>query len=152
PVWRAKPPPALPARGGPAISATSSRRVVPSGPRPRGDTSESRLAPRRGATSAATGKVAGGNERPLTPPVERAPRGPFADAVASLSDRALRRLLGARAYLRGCDYVRRHAVGDIVVEDSGARAIVRGTAQTPYEVRVALAPNGISSQCNCPAF
>src|SRR5207248_9351318 len=93
------------------------------------------------------GETSGG----LTPPVERAPRGPFADAVASLSDRALRRLLGARAYLRGCDYVRRRAVGDIVVDDGGARAIVRGTAQTPYEVRVSLAPNGISSQCNCPA-
>ncbi len=79
-------------------------------------------------------------------------RGPFADAVATLSDRALRRLLGARAYLRGHDYYRRNAVSDVAVDEDGARAIVRGTAQTPYEVRVALAPSGISSQCNCPAF
>jgi superfamily II DNA or RNA helicase len=90
-----------------------------------------------------------------SPPAERVPgrmTGPFADAVAMLSDRALRRLLGARAYLRGCDYVRRRAVSDVALDDTSARAIVRGTAQTPYEVRVSLAPNGISSQCNCPAF
>ncbi|MEO7094665.1 MAG: SWIM zinc finger family protein, partial [Polyangiales bacterium] len=90
-----------------------------------------------------------------SPPAERVPgrmSGPFADAVAMLSDRALRRLLGARAYLRGCDYVRRRAVADVALDESSARAIVRGTAQTPYEVRVSLAPNGISSQCNCPAF
>ncbi len=88
-----------------------------------------------------------------SPQLERVPaRGPFADAVASLSDRALRRLLGARAYLRGCDYVRRHAVSDLVVEEAGARAVVRGTAQTPYEVRVTLSQSDISSQCSCPAF
>ena len=31
---------------------------------------------------------------------------PFTEALSTLNDRALRRLLGARAFLRGYDYVR----------------------------------------------
>ena len=38
---------------------------------------------------------------------------PFSDAISSLNDRALRRLLGARAFLRGYDYVRRRAVENL---------------------------------------
>ena len=52
---------------------------------------------------------------------------PFTDAISTLNDRALRRLLGARAFLRGYDYVRRHAVDAVVVEDAAARGQVRGT-------------------------
>jgi superfamily II DNA or RNA helicase len=77
---------------------------------------------------------------------------PFTDALSTLNDRALRRLLGARAYLRGYDYVRRHAVGDIVIEDAGARGQVRGTEAEPYRVTIQLSPNGFSSTCTCPAF
>ena len=77
---------------------------------------------------------------------------PFSDAISTLNDRALRRLLGARAFLRGYDYVRRHAVDQVSVEDAGARGQVRGTEPTPYSVHVSLTPNGISSECSCPAF
>jgi superfamily II DNA or RNA helicase len=77
---------------------------------------------------------------------------PFTDALSTLNDRALRRLLGARAYLRGYDYVRRHAVGDIVIEEAGARGQVRGTETEPYRVTIQLAPSGFSSTCTCPAF
>ena len=77
---------------------------------------------------------------------------PFNDAVSTLNDRALRRLLGARAYLRGYDYVRRHAVDDIVVEDASARGHVRGTDAEPYRVGLHLTPNGFTSTCTCPAF
>ncbi|MGZ3450132.1 MAG: DEAD/DEAH box helicase [Polyangiales bacterium] len=91
-----------------------------------------------------------------TPHLERGPvaqpTGPLAEAVASLSDRALRKLLGARAYLRGVDYVRRNAVTDIVVEQAQARGHVRGSADAPYDVKIALSPEGIGSQCNCPLF
>jgi hypothetical protein len=41
---------------------------------------------------------------------------PFTDALSTLNDRALRRMLGARAFLRGYDYVRRRAVDDVAVE------------------------------------
>jgi superfamily II DNA or RNA helicase len=77
---------------------------------------------------------------------------PFTEALSTLNDRALRRLLGARAYLRGYDYVRRHAVEDIAVEDASARGQVRGTEPEPYRVTLQLTPSGFSSTCTCPAF
>ncbi len=77
---------------------------------------------------------------------------PFTDAISTLNDRALRRLLGARAFLRGYDYVRRHAVDNVVIEEGAARGDVRGTDSEPYHVTIQLAPTGISSSCTCPAF
>jgi superfamily II DNA or RNA helicase len=77
---------------------------------------------------------------------------PFTEALSTLNDRALRRLLGARAFLRGYDYVRRHAVEDIKLEDASARGQVRGTETDPYRVTLQLTPNGFSSECTCPAF
>ncbi len=91
-----------------------------------------------------------------SPHIERGtgaqPSGPLAEAVANLSDRALRKLLGARAYLRGVDYVRRGAVTEISVESASATGRVRGSADAPYGVTIGLAPNGIASQCECPLF
>src|SRR5579863_2346613 len=69
-----------------------------------------------------------------------------------MNDRALRRLLGARAYLRGYDYVRRHAVENIVIDDAGARGSVRGTDAEPHKVTLQLTPTGFNSSCTCPAF
>jgi hypothetical protein len=77
---------------------------------------------------------------------------PFTEALSTLNDRALRRLLGARAYLRGYDYVRHHAVEDIVVDEAGARGQVRGTDSEPYRVALQLTPAGFTSRCTCPAF
>src|SRR6185436_1471556 len=77
---------------------------------------------------------------------------PFTEAVSTLNDRALRRLLGARAFLRGYDYVRRHAVDGLAVEDATARGSVRGTEPVPYEVSLQLTPAGFTSTCTCPAF
>src|SRR5215468_3730851 len=59
---------------------------------------------------------------------------PFTEALSTLNDRALRRLLGARAYLRGYDYVRRHAVDNIQVDEASAKGQVRGSDPEPYEV------------------
>src|SRR5436305_7963376 len=77
---------------------------------------------------------------------------PFSEAVSTLNDRALRRLLGARAFLRGYDYVRRHAVDGLTVEDASAKGSVRGTEPVPYDVSLQLTPTGFSSTCTCPAF
>jgi superfamily II DNA or RNA helicase len=77
---------------------------------------------------------------------------PFIDALSALNDRALRRLLGARAFLRGYDYVRRHAVDGLTLEEAAASGQVRGAEPEPYRVRVQLTPSGISSECSCPAF
>ena len=38
---------------------------------------------------------------------------PISDALSTLSDRGLRRLLGARTFLRGLDYARRRVVEDV---------------------------------------
>jgi superfamily II DNA or RNA helicase len=77
---------------------------------------------------------------------------PFTEAIATLNDRALRRLLGARAFLRGYDYVRRHAVDQIQIGDASAKGHVRGTEPEPYNVQLQLTPGGFASECTCPAF
>ena len=77
---------------------------------------------------------------------------PFTDAISNLNDRALRRLLGARAFLRGYDYVRRRAVENVEVAEASARGAVRGTEPSPYNVQLQLTPTGFTSECSCPAF
>ena len=77
---------------------------------------------------------------------------PFTEALSQLNDRALRRLLGARAFLRGYDYVRRQAVSDVQMEEISARGAVRGTDPEPYSVKLQVTPTGFTSECSCPAF
>jgi superfamily II DNA or RNA helicase len=77
---------------------------------------------------------------------------PFTEALSQLNDRALRRLLGARAFLRGYDYVRRQAVSDVQMEEISAKGQVRGTDPDPYSVKLQVTPTGFSSECTCPAF
>lgn len=77
---------------------------------------------------------------------------PFTEALSQLNDRALRRLLGARAFLRGYDYVRRQAVSDVQLEEISARGAVRGTEPEPYAVKLQVTPTGFNSECSCPAF
>ncbi len=77
---------------------------------------------------------------------------PFTDALSQLNDRALRRLLGARAFLRGYDYVRRHAVSDVAMQELSASGHVRGTDPEPYTVQLQVTPAGFTSECSCPAF
>ncbi len=77
----------------------------------------------------------------------------ISDALTTLSDRGLRRLLGARTFLRGLEYFRRRVVEDISVNDATASGVVRAAdSAEPYPVTVELTPDGIKSQCNCPAF
>ncbi len=76
----------------------------------------------------------------------------ISDALSTLSDRGLRRLLGARTFLRGLEYFRRRVVDDITVNDTTASGTVRATDSEPYPVTVELTPDGIKSQCSCPAF
>ncbi|APR79423.1 Helicase, SNF2/RAD54 family protein [Minicystis rosea] len=76
----------------------------------------------------------------------------ISDALSTLSDRGLRRLLGARTFLRGLEYFRRRVVEDINVEDTTASGTVRASDSEPYPVKVELAADGIKSHCNCPAF
>ena len=77
---------------------------------------------------------------------------PISDALSTLSDRGLRRLLGARTFLRGLEYFRRRVVEDINIGDMSANGVVRATDSEPYPVTVELTPDGIKSQCSCPAY
>ena len=76
----------------------------------------------------------------------------ISDALSTLSDRGLRRLLGARTFLRGLEYFRWRVVEDISVNDMTASGTVRATDSEPYPVNVELTPDGIKSQCSCPAY
>ncbi|MBK9264278.1 MAG: SNF2 helicase associated domain-containing protein [Polyangiaceae bacterium] len=77
---------------------------------------------------------------------------PITDALSTLSDRGLRRLLGARTFLRGLEYFRRRVVEDVEVRDMSASGIVRASDSEPHPVRVELSPDGIKSHCTCPTF
>ena len=76
----------------------------------------------------------------------------LADALSTLSDRGLRRLLGARTFLRGLDYEKRKVVEEVGVTESNATGKVKGSDPEPYEVTIRLGGEGITSQCTCPAF
>ena len=77
---------------------------------------------------------------------------PISDTLSTLSDRGLRRLLGARTFLRGLEYARRRVVEDIQILETSAQGQVRGSDPDPYAVKVMLSPEGIKSECNCPVF
>ncbi|HTA91377.1 MAG TPA: SWIM zinc finger family protein, partial [Polyangiaceae bacterium] len=76
----------------------------------------------------------------------------LSDALSTLSDRGLRRLLGARTFLRGLDYEKRKVVEDVSVNESSAQGRVKGSDPDPYEVSIRLGGEGITSSCTCPAF
>src|SRR5262245_10802517 len=76
----------------------------------------------------------------------------ISDALSTLSDRGLRRLLGARTFLRGLDYEKRRVVEDVDVNEASAHGRVKGSDPEPYEVTIRLGGEGITSHCTCPAF
>jgi len=77
---------------------------------------------------------------------------PISDALTTLSDRGLRRLLGARTFLRGLEYFRRRVVDDVLIEGNSASASVRGSEPVPFAVKIELSSDGIQSSCSCPVF
>lgn len=76
----------------------------------------------------------------------------LADALSTLSDRGLRRLLGARTFLRGLDYEKRKVVENVAIDEAQATCTVKGSDAEPYDVSIRLGGEGITSSCNCPAF
>ena len=76
---------------------------------------------------------------------------PIADTLSTLSDRGLRRLLGARTFLRGLEYARRRVVDDIQIAETTAEGRVRGSDPDPYAVKVKITPEGICEKIftNC---
>ncbi len=78
---------------------------------------------------------------------------PIAVHVARLSDRAIQRLVGGNAFLRGRLYARRNAVTDLATDGYAASARVRGRTDEPYTVQTSLTGDAqVHSQCSCPAW
>lgn len=73
----------------------------------------------------------------------------IADALATLSDRGLRRLLGARTFLRGLEYARRRIVEDVVVERESCSGKVKSPDGPPAAPRLVLTADGIKGECTC---
>jgi superfamily II DNA or RNA helicase len=64
----------------------------------------------------------------------------------------LRRLLGARTFLRGLEYFRRRVVEEVGINGTVASGRVRANDQSPFSVTVELTSDGIQSTCSCPVF
>ena len=78
---------------------------------------------------------------------------PIARYVAKFSDRAIQRLVGGNAFLRGRQYARRGHVHDLVASDREASAQVRVKADTHIAPTVRLGgEDQLESQCECPAW
>jgi superfamily II DNA or RNA helicase len=81
------------------------------------------------------------------------PPGPLAQHTSRLSDRAIQRLVGGNAFLRGRLYARRGAVAELRADERSAGAQVRGRTDEPYAVDVTLSEDGaLVSKCTCPAW
>jgi len=92
---------------------------------------------------------------PLSPSVEsNEPKTPIADFVGRMSDRAIQRVVGGNAFLRGRLYARRKAVQGI--ETIGKRVageIAVRSAEQPYKTSVEIDEEGkLLSACTCPGF
>lgn len=82
------------------------------------------------------------------------PKTPIADAVGKMSDRAIQRVVGGNAFLRGRLYARRKAVQNL--ETIGRKVtgeIAVRSAELPYSTSVEVDDEGkLLSSCTCPGF
>ncbi len=108
-------------------------------------------------TSEATVETAEGNGGAVSSPqpaTQTVPRPPIAEHVAKLSDRAIQRIVGSNAWLRGRSYARRGSVEHL----SAHGRSVSGEIQVrnhpePYRPRAVLQEDGsFVSECNCPGW
>jgi superfamily II DNA or RNA helicase len=77
----------------------------------------------------------------------------IAQHVAKLSDRAIQRITGGNAFLRGRLYARRNAVVDLNASGTTASAKILVRADQPYETQLGLTSEGqVISHCSCPAW
>lgn len=72
--------------------------------------------------------------------------------VGKMSDRAIQRLVGGNAFLRGRIYARRNAVSDLVAGGNEARCRVVVRQDEPIDTKVVLANGSVTSQCGCQAW
>jgi superfamily II DNA or RNA helicase len=88
-------------------------------------------------------------------PTWREPTTSVAKKLASMSDRAIQRVTGGNAFLRGRLYARRKAVEGLAEEEhSASGAISVRTADEPYRTTVTYSEDGDTweSSCTCPGW
>ena len=76
----------------------------------------------------------------------------IAQYVGRFSDRAIQRLVGGNAFLRGRIYARRNAVSNLHAEGMQASCDVLIKSDEPITVSAELAGNELRSQCTCQAW
>ncbi len=88
-------------------------------------------------------------------PTWREPTTVVAKKLASMSDRAIQRVTGGNAFLRGRLYARRKAVDNLAEEETSASGEISvRTADEPYHTTVAYDEEGDTwrSSCTCPGW
>lgn len=87
-------------------------------------------------------------------PGEGGEKPPIVRRVVEMSDRAIQRVTGGNAFLRGRLYARRKSVEGLVAEGDEVHGEIHiRSAEEPYSTRVKLAEDGgFESQCNCPGW
>ncbi|MDH5670590.1 MAG: DEAD/DEAH box helicase [Myxococcales bacterium] len=81
-----------------------------------------------------------------------APTSAIALHVGKFSDRAIQRLVGGNAFLRGRIYARRNAVDELSVQGARVSCKVRLKTDAPIDVSADLVEGELRSTCACPAF
>jgi superfamily II DNA or RNA helicase len=76
----------------------------------------------------------------------------IAQNVGRFSDRAIQRLVGGNAFLRGRIYARRNAVSNLKAEGTHASCDVLIKTDEPITVAIDLVGSEIRSQCGCQAW
>ena len=81
-------------------------------------------------------------------------RSPVAAYVGTMSDRAIQRVVGGNAFLRGRLYARRQSVEDLRDHGNVVEAEIRvRNADEPYRPSAELTGDGVfKSRCNCPVW
>ncbi|RLB37946.1 MAG: hypothetical protein DRH30_12335, partial [Deltaproteobacteria bacterium] len=88
-------------------------------------------------------------------PTWREPTTPVATKLASMSDRAIQRVTGGNAFLRGRLYARRKAVENLSEEEHSASGEISvRTADEPYRTQITYTEESDSweSSCTCPGW
>ena len=83
-----------------------------------------------------------------------ADKAPINRYAGALSDRAIQRITGGNAFLRGRIYARRNAVEDLQTEGDEATAQIEvRNAESPYHIEVRLDDESkVVSKCSCPGW
>ncbi|MCA9602022.1 MAG: hypothetical protein KC417_08365, partial [Myxococcales bacterium] len=89
---------------------------------------------------------------PRYQPIES--KSPIRAFATNLSDRAIQRITGGNAFLRGRIYARRGAVEDLALDDGGANARISvKNIEEPYLMKVSLdGDSKVVSECNCQGW